>query len=255
MEPYPSYRYPTRPLLQLAARALIGKPYSFRALAEQFAAGMSGLKVLGGIPSLENGIRGYIFTPNHYCRPGFGAWWIALAVSARVPFDIHWVMAAQWRDLRPVRRWTVTPASRAIFPRIARTLDFTCFPPMPPAPEDQENRALAVRALVRYAREAAHPAVGFAPEGMDSPSGCLMLPHSGVGRLLAHLGSLGLAIQPVGVFEEGECLVLNFGQPYRLNLDGAVSSKEIDDRVGWRVMREIAALLPEPMRRMVPPHD
>lgn len=250
----PIYRFPRLALLRIAGSVLAARPRSFQQEARRIVGGIGRLRVEGEIPALPPGARGWMITPNHYYRPGFGMWWMAIAISASFPLEIHWVMAAQWRDLRPARRWTVTPASSVVFPRLARTYGFTCMPAMPPLDGDSRERALAVRRLIGYARTAACPVIGIAPEGMDTPTGGLMLPHSGIGRLILHLSSLGLPLLPVGVFEEDGCLMIRFGQPYGLAHVPLVTSEEIDRQVGERMMREIAALLPEQMRTVVPAH-
>jgi hypothetical protein len=250
----PSYRFPRLALLRLVGSVVAGRTRSFQCEAQRLAAGIDRLRVEGEVPLLQPGARGWLITPNHYYRPGFGMWWMAIAISSCFPLEIHWVMSSQWRDLRPVRRWTVTPASAYIFPRLARAYNFTCMPAMPPLPGDTRERALAVRRLVQFARTAAYPVIGIAPEGMDTTTGGLMLPHSGVGRLLLHLSNLGLPLLPVGVFEEDHCLVVRFGLPYRLEMNGAAASEIIDRQVGDQVIGAIAALLPEAMRSIVPAH-
>jgi hypothetical protein len=37
-----------------------------------------------------------VVTVNHYHRPGFGAQWIALAIAALVPVNMHWIMTAEF---------------------------------------------------------------------------------------------------------------------------------------------------------------
>jgi hypothetical protein len=75
-------------------------------------------------------------TINHYARPGFHAWWLALALSAVVPTDVHWIMTAAWTYSDGFRARTVTPLSRWLFGRIAQVYGFTSMPPMPPDPKD-----------------------------------------------------------------------------------------------------------------------
>jgi hypothetical protein len=231
-----------------------GRPRSSGQLARRMVTGIDRLHIEGEIPVLAAGQRGWLITPNHYYRPSFGIWWMAVAISACFPVEVRWVMASQWRDLRPIRRWIIPPASAILFPRFARAYGFSCMPAMPPMTGDTNERALAVRRLVEFARKSSFPVIGIAPEGMDTITGELMLPHAGVGRLLAYLASMRLRVLPVGVYEEPGCLVVRFGQPYQLLTSCKTSAREIDRQVGERVMLEIADLLPVNMRRLIPAH-
>jgi hypothetical protein len=56
---------------------------------------------------------------NQYSRPGFQAWWIALAVSALLDIDLHWVITSGWVYEDPLRSMTITPLSRFMLRRIA----------------------------------------------------------------------------------------------------------------------------------------
>jgi hypothetical protein len=124
---------------------------------------------------------------------------------------------------------------------------FTLMPPMPPRPQDTARRAEAVRRVVRLAK-AGVPAVGLAPEGMDSPDGKLMRPPPGAGRLVAHIAGAGYTLLPVGVYEEGDAFCLRFGEPFALPETATGSTDAIDREVSTRVMQSIAALLPERLR-------
>lgn len=95
---------------------------------------------------------------NHYARPGFPAWWIALGISAAVPFEIHWMMTAAWTHMGPLE-----PVTRWLFPRLAGVYGFTTTPPMPPDPTEVEARARAVRQVLGYARGTQSPVIGLAP--------------------------------------------------------------------------------------------
>jgi len=161
---------------------------------------------------------------NHYTRPGLGAWWLALAITAAVAAqrypdvdsDIHWVMTAAWTFQESHwRRRFLTPLTYWAFNRAARVYGFVLMPPMPPAPDEVEARAQAVLRTVRLARQAARAGgiVGLAPEGRDSDTpGMLSPPPDGAGDFIALLVEAGLPILPVGVIERVGHLQVAFGE-------------------------------------------
>jgi hypothetical protein len=85
-------RYPL--LLDLGGRltvsALLGKKRSFGEDSRFCMAKLRpAMRIFGEehIPSAGPGV----ITINHYYRPGFQAWWLALGVSAAVPVEVHWI--------------------------------------------------------------------------------------------------------------------------------------------------------------------
>ena len=189
-----------------------------------------------------------VVTVNHYSRPGFGAWWIALAISTQVPAEIHWSMTAAWTFDGSLTSWLLAKISRGLFPHIAETYHFTAMPPMPPRPFEQAARAQAVRRILSVAKGQPPPIFGLAPEGQDNPGGGLMRPHPGVGRFLAHLARLGYPFYPAGVYEGMGSLILSFGPPFRLELPASLSKDEIDQCTSQEVMQAIARQLPDGLR-------
>jgi hypothetical protein len=185
-----------------------------------------------------------VVTINHYARPGFQAWWLALAVSSVLPVDVHWVVTAAWRYPDSLRSRTITPASRWVIRRAAAVYGFTRMPPMPPQPDEAAQRAAAVRDVLRYARQADYPVVGLAPEGGDfALPGRVAESPAGLGRLMLHLNGLGLAVWPVGAFERQGQFCLNFGQAYRLEPPALNSAKERDNWARQVVHARIEELL------------
>jgi hypothetical protein len=192
-------------------------------------------------------------TCNHYTRPGFGAWWIALAVSAAVAShrapdadpDVHWVMTAAWTF--PKSRWrrrVLTPITRWAFARAARVYGFVTMPPMPPDPGEVEARAMAVLRTVRLARQAAEQGgmVGLAPEGMDTPGEGVGQPPQGVGSFITLLVGAGLPVLPVGVTEDDGRLRVSFGPAFCPEIPAR--GRERDSTVAQQVMAAIARQLP-----------
>jgi hypothetical protein len=169
-----------------------------------------------------------VVVTNHYSRPGFGAWWIALAISAQVPVEMRWSMTSAWTSDVSLASRVMAAISRRLFPRIAGIYSFTAMPPMPPRPFEQAARAKAVRQMLVAARGQPPPVFGISPEGQDTPGGTLMRPHPGVGRFLHHLSGMGYPFHPVGVYEEAEWLCLRFGHPFHLRVPPGLAKDELD---------------------------
>ena len=185
---------------------------------------------------------------NHYYRPGFSAAWIALCVSAAVPQELVWVMSAAWTEADTVASKIKAALSVPLYPRLARVYGLISMPPMPPRPHEIRDRALAVRKILAVAQQKPGFLLAIAPEGRDSPGGVLGQPPPGVGRLLAKLAKSGVGFFPVGVFEQADQVVLNFGHVFRLTTAEGLSSQEIDRQTADTAMRAIAALLPPELR-------
>ena len=190
---------------------------------------------------------------NHYSRPGFGAWWLALAITAaaaarRAPEadrEIHWVMTAAWTF--PASAWRqriLTPLTRWAFARAARVYGFVTMPPMPPDPREVEARAVAVLRTVRLARRAARDGgmIGLAPEGQDLTGG-LGQPPEGAGEFIALLVQAGLPVLPVGVAEAEGRLRVSFGPLFVPEIPPERSRR--DQTVAHQVMAAIASQLPQ----------
>lgn len=189
-----------------------------------------------------------VVTVNHYCRPGFAAQWIALAIAATIPVDMHWGMTGEWtlpgKRYAPVGR----VLSRFVLHRIARVYGFTSMPPMPPRLDDMEERAKSVRAVLDVVKHAKDPILGLAPEGGDSVDGKLAHPSSGLGRFALLLSSAGLKLIPVGVYEEDEVFTVHYGKAYELFVPRKLSADEKDVQAAQIIMSKIAGLLPENLR-------
>jgi 1-acyl-sn-glycerol-3-phosphate acyltransferase len=244
----PNYRIPPRLALQAGGAVLLGRPRSV--LADSLAAVADGrpeIEFLGleQIPSRA----GCLVVCNHYSRSGFGAWWIGLGISAAfgvrrdpdVEADIHWVMTSAWTF--PDERWKnalVTPLTRVLFSRVAACYGFIIMPPMPPAPHEVGERAMAVLRAIRLAKGEGI-CIGLAPEGRDNgqqPGD----PPEGVGEFIAHLCKAGLVVLPVGVSESGEKYVISFGTVFSPVIPEKRSER--DTQVAAQVMSAIKKQLP-----------
>jgi hypothetical protein len=189
-----------------------------------------------------------VITFNHYYRPGFQAWWLALAVAACIEQELHWIVT---NELTYPQKWygfIGRPLSRWVLRRLANIYSFTGMPPMPPRPKDSKARALAVRQVLSHIKQTESPMLGLAPEGQDDPDGYLRMPSPGVGRFGLLLASAGLSVVPVGVYESEGQLCLRFGPKYDLQVPARLSSKEKDILAARIIMQHIANLLPASLR-------
>ena len=245
--PFPRYPYPASLVPSFVASLLTGRQRSFSRDAQLCVEKIHPpLRVLGEehIPSAGPSL----VTFNHYFRPGFHAWWMALAIAARVPVEMHWVMTG---ELTFPGRWYSSPGragSRWLLKRVARMYRHTTMPPMPPRPWDVEARARSVLEVLAYVRRHPHAILGLAPEGGDQTDGVLHLPPSGAGRFVLLLAGQGFPILPVGAFEEAGEFCLSFGPPYRLQLPPSLAAQEKDHRAAQILMSAIAAQLPVRLR-------
>ncbi len=244
---FPSYSYPIRTIIGLAANVFFGGQRSFRTDGQACIERLyPSLRVIGSenIPTTGP----CLLTFNHYYRPGFNAWWMSLAIAATIPADIHFVMTG---ELTFPGKWYAPlgmSGSRWLLRRLSRAYGFTIMPPMPPRPQDVERRARSVRAVLSYAK--AHPQVilGLAPEGGDQPGGLLNWPPPGAGRFIALLAVPPSRIVPVGVYEEAGVLCLNFGQSYALQVPAGLSADGKDRTIAEITMKAIACQLPTRLR-------
>jgi 1-acyl-sn-glycerol-3-phosphate acyltransferase len=240
----PEYRYPPTVTLPIFRDLLLGRRRSFVRDATALAQGVQRLRIIGNIP-LE--VEPLLFLVNHYSRPGFQAWWTAIALGSAAGREMHWPVTSAWTFPDPLRSHLITPLSEWVLARFAHMYGLTLMPPIPPRPQDLAARADAVRRILRVAR-VSRPPMAMAPEGLDSPDGRLMRPPAGAGRLIAHLIDGGYTLVPVGAFEEGDIFCLNIGRPFRPQKSGAREPEVRDRAIADAVMLSISALLPEQLR-------
>jgi 1-acyl-sn-glycerol-3-phosphate acyltransferase len=258
----PSIHYPTPWQLvpEQVGALLLRRRLSFRQHA---------LRAIQDLPLQVNGIEHIpttgpaLLLTNHYAAPGFHAWWIALGISACVSMEVHWIVTSAWThtprpwtgwrdrlrrlpvDLREQALAWITPA---LFHRLAAVYGFTSMPPMPPRPQDVAARAAAVRHALAYVRNAPQPVIGLAPEGSDAPGGVLASLPPGAGRFMLLLVEYCSPLIPVGVYEAGNALALNFGPPFHLTLPPGLSPGERDRQAAQLVLKALARLLPTHLR-------
>jgi hypothetical protein len=244
---FPTYSIPGQVSWGLAASVLFRRRRSFR---------LDGLACIRRLePALQVAGRENIplsgpclITFNHYYRPGFDAWWMALAIAAVTPQELHFVMTG---ELTYPGKW-YAPAgmivSRWLLKRIGRAYGFTTMPPMPPRPKDTAARASSVRMTLAFVESHPQAMVALAPEGGDQPGGVLAWPPAGTGRFIHLLTRSGMPILPVGVFEEAGKLCLSFGEAYHPSIPNHLANHEKDRWMAGLTMRAIAGQVPARLR-------
>ena len=244
---FPQYSLPPRTVVGLLRDLLTARRRSFREDARTCIERLKPpLRVAGeeNIPQAGP----CVVTFNHYYRPGFSAWWLALAVAATVSVEMHFVITG---ELTYPGRWYAPLGmflSKIVLHRAARVYGFTTMPPMPPRPKDVEARAEAVRRVLDVVKRTENPVLGLAPEGGDSADGKLARPASGLGRFALLLSAARMRFVPVGAYEEHGEFCLKFGTAYELRVPRELSVDEKDRAATQVVMENIARLLPERLR-------
>lgn len=237
------YPIPLGFVASLAGDVLLTRKRSFRKDALRCVEGLQPPLLVLGSEHIPAG-GPCVVTVNHYSRPGFGAWWLALAIAALVPVEMHWIMTGELLYLGKLG----SPISRWVLKRVGRVYDFTVMPPMPPRPQDVEARARAVQAAMRRMQQNKNLVLGLAPEGTDHPGGQLAYPPPGLGRFGLLLASLGCLFAPVGAYETETAFCLHFGPAYRLQAPANLSADERDRAAAKAIMQSIAALVPDHLR-------
>jgi len=244
---FPDYSYPPCLIPSLAASVLFGGRRSFRRDGQMC------------LERLDPPVRVYcpenipqsgacLVTFNHYYRPGFNAWWMALALAAAVPVDIHFAMTG---ELTFPGKWYAPfgmAGSRWLLRRFSKIYGFTSMPPMPPRKKDVAARAKSVREFLSYAHGHPQAVLGLAPEGGDQPGGVLNWPSPGAGRFVLLLAEQGFPVLPVGMAEENGEFCLHFGVPYRLQVPRGLDPEAKDRAAAQLVMSAIASQLPARLR-------
>jgi len=245
----PDYSYPPGLFPRVAWDVVFLRHRDFRDDAKACIDHLKPPVQIGGCENIPE--RGpCVLIVNHYHRAGFGAQWIALAIAALVPANMHWLMTGEFTYPGKWYQSMGAVGSRILLKRIAAVYGFTTMPPMPPREKDVEARAVSVRAVLDYVKRTKDPILGLAPEGHDAPGpeGVLTRPTHGVGRFGLLLSTMGLKFNPVGVYEADGVFHIHFGESYELAVPRQLSSDEKDRRASQLMMESIARLLPVPLR-------
>ena len=245
---FPQYSYPPRLIPGFASNLLFGGQRSFRCDGQECMAQLKPPLRLLGTENIPQG-GPCLITFNHYYRPGFDAWWMALALAATVPVELHFVMTG---ELTFPGRWYALlgqAGSRWLLKRFSKIYGFTSMPPMPPREKDVIMRAKSVREFLSFSRQHPQAILGLALEGGDNPpTGALVRPASGAGRFVLLLAEQGLPVLPVGIYEENGELCLCFGTVFRLQIPPGLDPDAKDRAAAQTVMSAIAVQLPPRLR-------
>lgn len=203
------------------------------------------MQVEGNLPG--GPVAGRLIVVNHYNRPKFQALWIGVTISAIYPTDIRWITTTTWIYPDRLRSALLTPIIGWFIKRIAHCYGITSMPPMPPRPWEVQQRAQAVRSVLRHIQQMDPPVIGLSPEGRDSPDEALTEPPPGVGRFVCHLAEQHFDLLPVGLYEREGKLFLRLGEVVPLpRIDG--KPDERDTQMSDYIMNAIAACLPKHLR-------
>lgn len=244
---YPKYSYPPGRFVRAAWDLILARRRDLRQDAKACLKHMTAeWQVLGAENIPQRG--SCVLTINHFDRPGLGAQWIALAVTALVPLPIRWVVTGEFMCQGKWYQAIGSRASRIFLRRLADIYGLITMPPMPPRPTDVEARAASVRAILEYARLVNEPVLGISPEGYNPPDGILSRPASGFGRFGLLLSKAGMRFVPVGGYEAEGIFHIHFGKEYELSVQSDLSVDEKDKRAMQIIMNNIACLLPAYLR-------
>ncbi len=244
---FPNYSYPLRLIPCFTANILFGGHRSFHRDGQLCIGRLKPpLRVIGGGNVPQSGPC--LITFNHYYRPGFDAWWMALGIASLVPVEMHWVMTGEltWpgKWYAPLGR----AGSRWFLKRVSHIYGHTTMPPMPPRPKDVEARARSVRETLTFVRRHPLAVLGLSPEGGDQPGGVLNWPSPGAGRFILLLAGQGFPVLPVGAYEDNGEFCLSFGTAYRLQAPRGLDPDGKDRAAAQAVMSAIATQLPPHLR-------
>jgi 1-acyl-sn-glycerol-3-phosphate acyltransferase len=184
----------------------------------------------------------FVIVANHYGRPGLKPYHSGMVVTgllaqARPALPhIRWVITSEWfgRRLGPVPippslyRWTFRRAAKVYRAAI-----------MPRRAGEVMARAAVLRDILRSLQR---ECVGLMPEA--GGSGTLRQPLEGSGLFVHSLVRRGVPVIPVGLWDDGDTLVVSFGPPLALAPAGE-DRLEQDRSASEQMMVAIGRLLPE----------
>ena len=181
---------------------------------------------------------------NHYQRPGMGAEWTGIALSALLAeampaADIRWMHTDGKKGYRIFDRYRVPGAIAGCFMGwLSRRYGF-----LPVGSVDVAVRAPMLRAAYRLLHQERR-VVGIMPEGGNAhDDGSMGQAKPGAGASLAWLSAGSVPVVPVAVHDaEDGTLVVTFGAPFLPTPRREAKTAGID--ASEELMRRIAALLP-----------
>lgn len=248
--PPPGYRYggPYRASWENVIRGIIyivrGKPRSLAQDALLAIPSMPAPPLIRHADSIPESGQ-FVVVANHYERPGLWMAWPALfashAIRQRTGKDVHWIAIEEWQSFSLWGIAVPPRVVRAVFERVFQTYGILA---MPSPHTAASARATAMRTAVQQIKEG--HIVGLMPEGDVGATPELLEAREGAGAFLLLLAGR-VPILPVGLYEENDRLVADFGSPFQLEVPAEVPR---DGRDRWArdcIMRAIRDLLPEPL--------
>jgi hypothetical protein len=236
-----SYSSPKKIIIEIAISIIRNKKRSIKHDSLRAISGIfSPVQFIGkeNIPVKGPGM----VTLNHYSRPGFFILWAAMVISACLPEKHFWLMTSAWTNRTKGVDQLRAVITRELFKRLARMYGFITTPPMPPIPGEIAERALSIKKIIGAINEDPKTILCFAPEGQDFGNGVLGEPPAGIGKFFFNIHRQLKKIYSVGVWEENESLILNFGESYIIG--NSHTYRDPDTEISNLVMSRIAELLP-----------
>jgi hypothetical protein len=245
----PEYRVPRIPLLSFGLDLLLGRARSFAGDSRTVLRANAHPRVVEGVDRIP-AAGAFILVMNHFSRRGLRPYHCAMIVTDAVAArrsgqpDLRWAFTSEYRGRRLGPVPIPLTLIRWLFRRVALVYGFVI---VPRRQELVVGRAAALRRFVRLVHQGSP--VGLTPEGAAADAtGPLVEPPEGSGLFLALLGRGGVLLLPVGVFEQGQTLVVRFGAPFVLVTDERATKAEQDRSARTCVMTAIASLLPHEYR-------
>lgn len=244
--PPPNYRIPLSRLAQAGLFMLQGRPRSLGADFKWLTSDLPVSPVVRGSDNIPTS-GPYVVAANHYERPGLWMGWSAMIV-ARTIYEhtgerLRWIAISEWHQYR-LGFVPVPPAiTHWIFGRFFDTFGFIS---MAPAVAGVQERRQGVRAALDAVK--AGDAIGIFPEANIGATPAMIEAQPGSGSFVLAMSQRGASIIPLGLFEVNRRLNAVFAPPVDLSETHDLSRADRDAAVRDKVMRAIAALLPEELR-------
>jgi 1-acyl-sn-glycerol-3-phosphate acyltransferase len=185
----------------------------------------------------------FVIVGNHYERPGLWMAWPAMLVSHTVAQvtgrEVRWIAIEDWEAFSlwgiPIPRGWI----RRLFQRAFATYGILA---MAPPDAHRSLRAAAIRSAVD--KVSGGEILGLMPEGTVGATPELLEAREGAGSFLLLLAASGARLLPVGLYEEEETLVAQFGEPFDLRPRPQLPREARDSWAREQTMKAIRDLLP-----------